>query len=399
MCHIIKIQAYFVLIRRINVKKFSLKIFVGLVLCVLLFALCGCGEVIECVDSNFTTSESSGEVDSPATLATSATTEITTVETDETTTEDIAVATEVPPHEVPFNHVLSFDWAASYWEMRSVTELDLAEAENWGLAAIAGGFELTYAETYVVTVEEIEKSGAEFVYSDSTGRKIWVSFGDGMYFVAPAACNPCDLGLGQALLFSADGRPDRNLFLEGTLEAGNVKIYTYNIPEEEFLSFADGVFVFEVSPCEKKTSTELVFNPVSSYIAHDYGIGYAPIEDINAALSEAELPESLGGLTVTKADRSAREEEDLHIVYEGANGAWMDVIHCSKTGNTPYVTMELIVADEPTVSVLEKGCVVAYDCGNGTFCARMSRNGKFTYVTGYGMTREDFGFAVMAVLG
>ena len=96
-------------------KKLSLKIFVGLVLCVLLFSLCGCGEVIECVDSNFTTSESSGEVDSPATLATSATTEITTVETEETTTEttteDIAVGTEVPPHEIIkialFNPVLS----------------------------------------------------------------------------------------------------------------------------------------------------------------------------------------------------------------------------------------------------------------------------------------------------
>ena len=37
--------------------------------------------------------------------------------------------------------------------------------------------------------------------------------------------------------------------------------------------------------------------------------------------------------------------------------------------------------------------------GNGTFCARMSRGGRLTYATGYGMTREDFGSAVVAVLG
>ena len=373
--------------------------------CLFLFALCACGEVGEApVESGSGTSDELPVSVSQTTEAkTSESTSATTTETEETTietsTEESVAATEVPPHEVPFNPVLSYDWAASYWEARYVTELPLPEAESWGLASSAGGFELTYAETYTLTPDETEISGAEFVYTDEQGRKIWVSFGDGMYFVAPAACNPCDLGLGQALLFSADGRPDRNLFLEGTLEAGNVKIYTYGISEEEFLSFADEVFVSDIDVAEKKTSTELVFNPVSSYIAHDYGIGYAPIEDINAALSEAELPESLGVLTATKADRSAREEEDLHIVYEGANGAWMDVIHCSKTGNTPYVTMELIVADEPTVSVLEKGCVVAYDCGNGTFCARMSRNGKLTYVTGYGMTREDFGSAVMAVLG
>ena len=371
---------------------------IPILLCVILCVISACGEVEDPTPTETTSAVTTGKTEeSTAETTTEMTTETTTETSTETATEITTETTaETEPEEVcVFNPVLSYDWAQSYWEARMVTELDLAEAENWGLAALAGGFELTYAETYTVTVEESEKSGAEFVYTDEQGRKIWVSFGDGMYFVAPAACNPCDLGLGQALLFSADGRPDRNLFLEGTLEAGNVKIYTYGISEEEFLSFADEVFVSDIDVAEKKTSTELVFNPVSSYIAHDYGIGYAPIEDINAALSEAELPENLGGLSASAAERSAREEEDLKITYDGENGMRLDVIHCSKEGNIPFAEAELMLLDEPTVSVLEKGSVVAYVyeddwSGNLTFYARMSRGEKLTYLSGYNVDQATF---------